>query len=326
MSRPPCRCRQATVRRQGGRSVLRSLSRREQGDDDSAIDRGGRTEFLGAVFRGGAATWPGRRRALSRAATQAKPGDDLQALVEKYGTVVLAPGTYRLARPLVLNRPVTITSDGGATLLFDQAATEPPWSAAIKVHCGNTTLNGFAVRFAGPVRWNNEISWGPAVIGMTDNLDPHYDEHKENLAFTHLDLEIPPVAEQVRLGRCPASDEADPGQERRDRRQYLAGRADRVLRGALANRRQRLPRYGSRDILARSLHGARHPRRDRARQPGSRPRSQRQDVAVPGSHLARVLRYRRAQYRRGAGVARRGHDSLEQRTRDHVDRGISCEI
>ena len=123
-----------------------------------------------------------------------KPGDDLQALAGKYGTLVLAPGTYRLARPLVLNRPVTVTSEGGATLLFDQAATEPPWSSAIKVHCANTTLNGFAVRFAGPVRWNNEISWGPAVIGMTDNLEPHYNDPKLNLAFTRLDLEIPPVA------------------------------------------------------------------------------------------------------------------------------------
>jgi hypothetical protein len=127
--------------------------------------------------------------------SQARPGVDLQALVDKYGTLVLAPGTYRLARPLVLNRPVTITSEGGATLLFDQAATEPAWSSAIKVHCGNTTLNGFAVRFAGPVRWNNEISWGPAVIGMTDNLDPYYEKPRYNIAFTHLDLEIPPVAD-----------------------------------------------------------------------------------------------------------------------------------
>ena len=146
-------------------------------------------------------SFPGRNCDLSRMApaprpnrAEARPGDDLQALVDQYGTVVLAPGTYRLVRPLVLNRPVTITSEGGATLLFDQAATEPPWSSAIKVHCGNTTLNGFAVRFTGPVRWNNEISWGPAVIGMTDNLDPFYEKTKNNLVFTHLDLEIPPVS------------------------------------------------------------------------------------------------------------------------------------
>jgi hypothetical protein len=125
---------------------------------------------------------------------EARPGDDLQALVDQYGTVVLTPGTFRLRQPLVLNHPVTVTSDGGATLLFDQAPSEHPWSAAIKVHCGNTTLNGFALRFAGPVRWNTAISWGAAVIGMTDNLDPPHDERKENLTFTHLDIESPPVA------------------------------------------------------------------------------------------------------------------------------------
>jgi hypothetical protein len=155
---------------------------------------------IAANGRGLLVSFPGQSCDLARTApapeptkAQARPGDDLQALVDKYGTVVLAPGSYRLGRPLVLNRPVTITSAGGATLLFDQAATEPPWSAAIKFHCGNTTLNGFAVRFAGQVRWNNEISWGPAVIGTTDNLDPFYDRPKMNVVFTHLDLEIPPV-------------------------------------------------------------------------------------------------------------------------------------
>ncbi len=138
---------------------------------------------------------------------EARPGDDLQALVDQYGTVVLTEGTYRLGRTLVLNRPVTVRSAGKATLLFDQAPTERPWSAAIKVHRSHTTLDGFAVRFAGPVRWNNEISWGPAVIGMTDNLDPAQDERRINLTFTHLDLEIPPVVnpggwvEAVRLMR-----------------------------------------------------------------------------------------------------------------------------
>ena len=30
---------------------------------------------------------------------EAKPGDDVQALVDRYGTVSLAKGTYRLTRP-----------------------------------------------------------------------------------------------------------------------------------------------------------------------------------------------------------------------------------
>ncbi len=70
---------------------------------------------------------------------------------------------------------------------------DPPWTTAIKVHCGNTTLHGFAVRFAGPIRWNNDVSWGPAVIGMTDNLDQGHEDLKVNVTFTRLDLEIPPV-------------------------------------------------------------------------------------------------------------------------------------
>jgi hypothetical protein len=130
-----------------------------------------------------------RARAPKPSRIEARPGDDLQALVAQYGTVVLTPGTYRLRRPLVLSRPVTLTSAGGAILLFDQGATEPQWTMAIELHAGNTTLNGFAVRFAGPVRWNNEVAWGPAVIGMADGRP---DEPIVNIAFTHLDLEIPP--------------------------------------------------------------------------------------------------------------------------------------
>jgi hypothetical protein len=137
----------------------------------------------------------------------ARPGDDLQALVDGNGTVVLSPGNYRLSRPLVLNRPVKLTCDGGATLRFAQPPTDAPWSAAIKIHHGNTTLNGFAVRFEGPIRWNNEISWGPAVIGMTDNRDPDQDRFRPNIVLTHLDLQVPPVetngkwVEAIRLMR-----------------------------------------------------------------------------------------------------------------------------
>src|SRR5262249_49844548 len=134
-----------------------------------------------------------RARQPEASRVQAKPGDDLQALVDRYGTIVLSKGTYHLNRPLALNRPVVVTSDGSATLRFAQGASEPAWTAAIKVHCGNTTLNGFAVRFDGPVRWNESVAWGPAVIGMTDNFDQGHDDLKVNVAFTRLDLEIPPI-------------------------------------------------------------------------------------------------------------------------------------
>ncbi len=144
--------------------------------------------------------FPGERCDLSRRAPQpeptrvaARPGDDLQGLVDRYGTVDLAPGTYRLGRPLVLNRPVTLTSEGGATLLFGQAAGEAPWTTAVRVRSSNTTLHGFAVRFAGPIRWNNETFWGPAVIGMADQFDAGHDQPMVNVTITRLDLEIPPV-------------------------------------------------------------------------------------------------------------------------------------
>jgi hypothetical protein len=125
----------------------------------------------------------------------ATPGDDLNALADRYGTITLAPGEYRLDRPLVLNRPVTITApQGGATLVFRQRADDAPWSAAIKIHAGNTMLDGFAVRFDGPVRWRSDVNYGPAVIGTTDNLDSGHDDPKADIALTRLDVQAPPAS------------------------------------------------------------------------------------------------------------------------------------
>ncbi len=124
---------------------------------------------------------------------RARPGEDLQALVDRNGRVELAPGVYRLSRPLNLAKATTLDAPGGATLLFNQGAGEPPWSAAIKIREGETTLSGFSVRFEGPVRWNNDVSWGPAVIGMADNFDHVPDELPGAVVFRRLDLEIPPV-------------------------------------------------------------------------------------------------------------------------------------
>ena len=148
-----------------------------------------------ARFPGGACD-PGRRSA-SPATTrvEARPGDDLNSLARQHGTVSLAPGTYRLDRPLVLEKPVTLTSEGKATLVFTQASGEPPWTAAIKIHCGHTTLNGFAVRLEGPIRWDQEVSYGPALIGTTDNRDQGHDDPKFDVSITRLDLEIPPPAD-----------------------------------------------------------------------------------------------------------------------------------
>lgn len=151
-----------------------------------------------ARFNGGACD-PGRC-APRPADTQvnAKPGDDLNALANQYGTVNLGEGTYRLLHPLVLNRPVTITSKGKATLLFAQAPNDTPWTAAIKIHSGHTTCNGFAVRFEGAVRWDQDVSYGAAVIGTTDNKDQGHSDLRVNIVLTRLDLEIPAAGEPTK--------------------------------------------------------------------------------------------------------------------------------
>jgi hypothetical protein len=139
----------------------------------------------------------------SETVAHARPGDDLHELANRFSTVRLAAGTYRLDRPLVLDHPVTLTGQHGTTLLFAQRPDDEPWTTAIKFHAGHTTLTGFAVRFAGPVRWREGVSYAPAVIGATDNFDasPH-DDPKVDITLTNLDIEAPPVADP--RGRSPA--------------------------------------------------------------------------------------------------------------------------
>ncbi len=123
----------------------------------------------------------------------AHPGDDLNDLASRFGSVHLTVGTYRLDQPLVLPRPISITADPGTVLLFSQPATSAPWATAIKIQAGHTTLNGFAVRFDGPVRWNQGVNYGPAVIGTTDNTDGIPNAIKTAITLTRLDIESPPV-------------------------------------------------------------------------------------------------------------------------------------
>jgi hypothetical protein len=165
-------------------------------------DESGATMTLRLMFtdgRSAVATFPGgacdpslRAPVPEASSVRAKPGDDLNDLANRHGTVTLDAGTYTMARPLVLNRPVTITSDGGATLAFNQGPGEPAWTAAIKIHAGRTTLDRLAIRFAGPVRWDGDVSYGPAVIGTTDNRDRPTGNVLAGLRFTRLDVEGPP--------------------------------------------------------------------------------------------------------------------------------------
>ncbi|MDR3635092.1 MAG: hypothetical protein P4L84_14905 [Isosphaeraceae bacterium] len=168
-------------------------------------DETGATMTVRLVFQDGSmafAQFPGGRsdialRAPVPAATSvnATPGDDLQDLVNRFGTVRLAKGTYALGRPLVLSQPVKLIGDPGAVLLFSQAANEPAWTTAVKFHRGGTTLQGFAIRFAGPVRWNTQVNWGPAILGVTDNLDGVAGKQNEYMVIHGLDIEAPPAAD-----------------------------------------------------------------------------------------------------------------------------------
>ena len=70
-------------------------------------------------------------------------------LASRFGTIRLVKSEYLLKQPLVLSRPVSVVGEPGSVLRFSQGPTDAPWTAAIKIHSGGTTLRGFAVRFAG---------------------------------------------------------------------------------------------------------------------------------------------------------------------------------
>ncbi len=155
------------------------------------LDPAGHEEVL--RFPGGPVDFARLAPPLPVGTIQARPGQDLQVLVDRAGTVQLAPGIYPLNRPLVLSRPIRIVG-AGATLKFAQADGKP-WTAAIKIHTGGTTLEGFAVRFAGPVRWDREVEHGPAVVAATDNRDGRTEgDGRHSVALLGLDLEGPPAA------------------------------------------------------------------------------------------------------------------------------------
>ncbi|WP_165243624.1 hypothetical protein [Paludisphaera soli] len=157
------------------------------------IGRDGRSTF--ARFPGGPCDTDKRLPAPDAARRQAKPGDDLQKLVDQGGTVKLAAGTYRLTRTLTLNKPVVLTAEPGATLVFSQPPGAEPWTAAVKIHKGRTTLEGFAIRFEGPFRWDEQVGYGPAVIGTSDTRDPDPWGRKTGIVISKLDIEGPASAD-----------------------------------------------------------------------------------------------------------------------------------
>jgi hypothetical protein len=152
-------------------------------------------EMAVGSFAGGACDPVLRAPGIASTSTVAKPGDDLNDLANRFGTVKLTKGTYRLEHPLILSQSVALSGEPGTTLLFAQGASEPPWPAAITIHKSRTTLEGFAIRFAGPIRWNEEVHWGPAIIGATPLFDDAHKDLRAGLTFSKLDIEGPPAAE-----------------------------------------------------------------------------------------------------------------------------------
>lgn len=129
---------------------------------------------------------------IDRGEVDAKPGDDLGALADRFGVVRLKPNTkYPMRKPIVLEKQTTIIGGAGSAIVFEQAPTDPPWSAAIKFHASNTTLENFSIRFIGPIRMRNDVDHGPAVVASTQNLDPPRDDPKHNTKLRNLDIEGP---------------------------------------------------------------------------------------------------------------------------------------
>ena len=156
------------------------------------VDPSGREELI--RFAGGSADPSKRSPSLAAGSVTAKPGDDLQSLVARAGTVTLSPGTYQLSKALILARPTRIVGEPGAILRFAQPKDGPAWTSAIKIHGGGTVLEGFAVRFEGPVRWDWSVGFGPSVIGTTDDRDEPAKQRNHHVTLARLDLEGPPAA------------------------------------------------------------------------------------------------------------------------------------
>jgi hypothetical protein len=155
------------------------------------IDTNAHEEIL--RFPGGKCDPDLRAPALPSGTTTAKPGDDLHDLVTRYGTINLSKGIYPLSKPLILPKAVRIVGESGSTLMFKQPGDQSPWTSAIKIHASGTMLEGFAVRFDGEVRWDRQVSFGPTVIGTTDDRDNVPSDGKYGIKITRLDIQGPEV-------------------------------------------------------------------------------------------------------------------------------------
>lgn len=119
-----------------------------------------------------------------------RPGDDWGARLAAPANLRLARGEHRLSSPLVLQHSTRISAEPGAIVRFEQPAGSSPWREAISIRSGGVELTGFAVRFAGPIRWEPGIAYGPAVIGTSAPAAPELPF--VDLTLRELDLASPP--------------------------------------------------------------------------------------------------------------------------------------
>ncbi len=125
----------------------------------------------------------------------AHPGEDLNVLANRYGMVRLSPGTYRLNRALELNHSVTISGEPGAIVAFSQSPGDRNlWQTAVKIGCGNTTLEGFAIRFATPIHWQAEDYINGAAVLGTVKQTPGHEDPGCNIVVANMDIESSPLA------------------------------------------------------------------------------------------------------------------------------------
>jgi hypothetical protein len=135
----------------------------------------------------------------------AQPSDDLNILAGKANVLYLLPTTYILNKPLVITRPIQIIG-GGANLVFLPNNPSQPYTATIKILSSNVSLNDFNISFDSVINWNNQVSYGPAIIGVRDNYDTDTSPaNLINITLDHLNIKSPRSSNLSISQECPRS-------------------------------------------------------------------------------------------------------------------------
>ncbi|SIO60468.1 hypothetical protein SAMN05444166_6403 [Singulisphaera sp. GP187] len=163
---------------------------------------GGTVQYV-SQFRGGVAD-PNLRDPAPLAssitvdpASISQPGQDLNSLAKRYGTIHLKAGVYALSAPIDLVNSIALIADPGAIFSFSQASADPAWSYAIKIHKSHTTLDGLSIRFATPIRWTTDFQMNPAVIGSAYSDSNFGPNPKVDLNFRNLNIDYSPQGSAI---------------------------------------------------------------------------------------------------------------------------------